>query len=161
MESATRLIGMKCIKFVPKTINEKSSFVWNKVRIGGVLQCYPRSFSSEEFMDSYIWKTDTIKNLVFLSIATWGELSQHKVVSSLGISVLNNSVMSSISSNLEAGKRSGLYRKSGSKKFAHFSLEDNFVKSKQMARVRFQPSQQAVRIARARAKDYASPKSKA
>lgn len=112
-------------------------------------------------MDSYIWKTDTIKNLVFLSIATWGELSQHKVVSSLGISVLNNSVMSSISSNLEAGKRSGLYRKSGSKKFARFSLEDDFVKSKQMARVRFLPSQQAVRIARARAKNNASPKSKA
>ncbi|WP_260292395.1 hypothetical protein [Sedimenticola hydrogenitrophicus] len=143
---------MKYIKFVPKTINEKTSFVWNKVRIGGVLQRYPRSFSSKEFMDSYIWQSDTIKNLVFLSIATWGELSQEKIISSLGINVLSNSVMSSISSNLEAGKRGGLYRKAGSKKFARFSLEENFVKSKQMARVHFQPSQQAVRIARARAK---------
>ena len=112
-------------------------------------------------MESYLWHTDAIKNLIFLSIATWQKLTQEKIVASLGIKTINNSVMSSISSNLEAGKRGELYRKSGSKKLAHFSLSDDFVKSKQMKRVHFIPSSQAIRIAKLRAKNYALSKSKA
>ncbi len=161
MENATRLIGMKYIEYVPKTINEKRSFVWNKVRIGGVLQSYPRAFSSTEFMDSYIWHKDVIKNLIFLSIATWNKLTQERVVSSLGANTDNASVMSSISSNLEAGKRGGFYRKFGSKKLASFSLTSDYLKSKQMARVHFEPSPQAIRIAKIRAKKYALSKTKA
>lgn len=152
---------MRCIEYAPKTINEKTSFVWSKVRIGGVLQRYPRSFSSTEFMESYLWHTDAIKNLVFLSIATWKELSQEKIVSSLGINVPNASVMSSISSNLEAGKRGGLYCKTGSKKLASFSLSSDYFKSKQMARIHLEPNPQAIHIAKVRAKNYALSKTKA
>lgn len=154
-ENAIRLIGMKCIQYVPKTINERVSFVWNKVRIGGVLQSYPRSFSNKEFRKSYIWHTDAIKNLVYLSISTWRELTQDKIVSSLGVDRMNNSVMSSISSNLDAGRRGGLYQKVNSKKLASYSLSDEFLKSKQMERIHFAPSPQAIRIAKLRAKNYA------
>lgn len=137
---------------MPKTIDKKTSFVWSKVRRRGILEHGIISFSSKCFIDSYFCKTDTMKKLIFLSIATWVELTQEKVVSSLGANVLNKSVMPSISANLEAGKRSGLYKKSGLRRFAHFSFSDDVMKSPKMAGIYFWPSSQAINIARTRAR---------
>jgi len=97
-----------------------------------------------------------IKKLVFFSICTWEKLSQDKVLASLGIKRAKPSMLSSISANLDIGRKNGLYTKSdikpGYKKQAEFSLSTDYRNSNQMKSIRFIPTQQALDIARNRAR---------
>lgn len=120
---------------------------------------YPRKFDSQEFTESWIWNHNLMKSLVFLSINTWGSLRQQKVFDSLGLKNPCSSIKSSISSNLDAGRRKGLYRKEGKGKEAKFSLTYNFLESSQVKQISFIPSENAIKIAKQRAKSFSSRRS--
>jgi hypothetical protein len=143
---------MQCIEILPMVIDGSTSFIWRRHKASDAFIPYPCLFSGEEYTDSYLWHTSVIKRLIFLSLATWGALSQEKILSSLGVGHFNKSVLSSVSSNLDAGKRSGFYIKQGHKKEALFSLSDRFGELKEMRYLRFPPSQSAVDCARKRAR---------
>jgi len=98
-----------------------------------------------------LWGTDLIKRLIFLSIYTWKNLEQQKVLASIGGQSSNLSILSSVSSNLEAGRRQNFYQKIGQRKEAKFSLSADFRKSSQSQHIRFIPSEQAIEIVKKRA----------
>lgn len=98
-----------------------------------------------------MWGADLIKELIFLSICTWKNLEQQKVLASIGGQASNASILSSVSSNLEAGKRRSFYQKTGQRKEAKFSLSADFRKSSQIKQMRFIPNEQAIEIVRKRA----------
>lgn len=152
------MIGKQYIEIIPKKYDEEKSFIWRKSNIAGVKYYSPKRFNTVEFIESYLWRADTIKKLIFFSIATWGELSQDRVLRSLGLNAAVPSILASISSNLEAGRKHELYTKTGRKKSSSFSLASNFENSKQLVAIRFVPSKEAINIAQKRAKRYANQK---
>jgi len=99
-------------------------------------------------------RSGIIKKLVFRSIRTWGELNQKRVVSAITLKQPGNSIVSSISANLEVGRKGDLYiKKEQDEGKAKFSLDTQYWKSSEM-RVRtlgFIPSEQAIDAARRRA----------
>lgn len=155
MENATLSIGIRFIEINPKTVENKVSYIWSKPKLGNVTCYFPRKFNKNEFTESRIWHAETIKKLVFLSICAWGSLSQNKVLASIGLHNPSQSVLSSVSSNLDAGRRQGLYEKAGLNKQSEFSLAPEYMKSKQIKLIGFVPSEQAVLSAKKRARIYA------
>jgi hypothetical protein len=109
-----------------------------------------------------MWGTDFIKNIIFLGVFTWDKLSQNKVLASISKRAKPHvSLLSSISSNLDAGRRLALYEKAGQKASATYSLTLDYDKSSVMKYIKFVPSQSAIKVVKERAKKFASKKSKA
>ncbi len=156
LENATLLIGKQYIEIIPKTIEDKTSYFWNKEDILGRLYYSKYTFSCENFTDSSMG--NVIKKLVFFSVFTWGKLNQDKILASIGVRNPKPSVLSSISSNLESGRKNGLYIKSGQKKQSEFSVSPDYNNSKQLKHIKFSPSQEAIDIVKNRARNYAKSK---
>ena len=93
------------------------------------------------------------RRLIFNSIYTWGELTKESVGRSLGFKP--DIVTQRIIGFLDAGKRCNCYYKSGSKGDAVFSV--NSKASEQMLKryINLIPTEQAVSIAKARARKLA------
>lgn len=107
----------------------------------------PIRFSSDEYPDSFLWQFNSIKNLMFYFIATWGsngKLSQERLCKAISSTPLSNSLISSISANLNSGVNEGLYEKNGRGKSATYSLAPGFRHSKQIRFIRFIPSPNAI-----------------
>lgn len=146
----------------PKTWDKSASYFWKNYCFEESFTQYPLRFTRNEFQNSFMWGTDFIKNIVFLGIFTWDKLSQDKVLASTSKhSKPHASLLSSISSNLDAGRRLGLYEKTGQKASATYSLTVGYDKSKVMKYIKFVPSLSAIKIVKERAKKFASKKSKA
>jgi len=114
-------------------------------------------FSPNEYSGSFLWQYNFIKKFVFYFVATWGgngKFSQEKLCHAFTPLALSNSLLSSVSANLNSGVAQGLYQKSGAGKDARYSLAKEFRLSKQLRQIRFVPSQTAIAIARARAHEH-------
>jgi len=141
------LIGKQFTKINQQKRNEKLSYTWQENTEFPIVI----NFDSVTFDKSFIWRTDYIKILIFHTILVWGALSQRRIVSALG-SPTNPSSLSSISSNLEAGKRQNLYKKNGVKQDAIFSLSEIYKDSKQMKYIRYVASLKAIDCIKKRAR---------
>ncbi|MCW8891235.1 MAG: hypothetical protein OQL20_11315 [Sedimenticola sp.] len=96
-----------------------------------------------------------VKKLIFLSIYTSGELSQDKVVAAICTRSIGPSVLASISSNLESGRKENFYSKTGKRKTSRFSLSADYQKSWQHKYIGFSPSENAIKVAKKRARNFA------
>lgn len=141
------MIGKQSIEIKEQKRNEKISYTWQENGEFPIVI----NFDSTAFDRSYIKRKDYIKTLVFLTISAWRKLSQRQIVSALG-SPKNPSSLSSISAHLEAGNRQNLYIKNGKKQDAIFSLSENYISSKQMKYIMFNPTFEAVNVVKRRAK---------
>ena len=122
--------------------------------MAGRVFSYPVNFDNQEFTESFLWRNGFIKRMVFLSVSTWGVLTQKKILSSLGLKTASKSIISSISSNLEAGRKNNIYHKIGIRKGSRFSMHPDYLSSKQLRAIRFVPSERAIAIAKQRARAY-------
>jgi hypothetical protein len=130
----------------------KESFTWRADLYACFESIYPRQFNAEEYSSSFLWGSSFILRSAFLILHAWGKpLSQEQLVSALG-GKRHTSVLPSLASNLEAGRRSGLFTKKGARKEAKFQIADNFESSKHFKQVSFIPTEEAKQAVQRRAR---------
>lgn len=154
LENVALSIGRRFIEINPGSDADRTSFFWVNTLFDHKISTYPVVFNCKSFDGSMLARSGIIKKLVFRSIRTWGELNQKRVVSAITLKQPGNSIVSSISANLEVGRKGDLYiKKEQDEGKAKFSLDTQYWKSSEM-RVRtlgFIPSEQAIDAARRRA----------
>ena len=154
-ENASALITRWQANPIPAEIDSETSFLWQSSYSSFGWHYRPIRFSSGEYSGSFIWQYNYVKKLVFFFISTWGGgkgLSQEKLCRAVSSNDLSNSLISSISANLNSGVGQGLYVKSGTGKSATYSLAHGFRESRQLKQIGFVPSQNAITCVRARTK---------
>lgn len=102
---------------------------------------------------------------MFLTIYTWRKkkFKQNDLLRAIGITdnrIANQSIISSVSANLNAGVKSGLYVKEGIKENAQYSLSPKFMESKEFKNMKFIPSKIAICSSQQRARNLAEKKKK-
>ena len=153
MESATLLTGKQYIEISPKKVDGKSSYFWTKYSyFDGSIHFFKREFDDNDYSNSFVCLDAMVKKLIFFSLCTWGELSQKKILASIGVPSPSPSIRSSVSSNLEAGRKHELYIKTKFNDDVRFSLNKNYKDSRQIKYIRIVPSDQAIETAKKRAR---------
>jgi len=138
---------------IPAEIDSESGFLWQTTHSTFGWHHRPVVFSAEEYNGSFIWQSNLVKKLIFYFVATWGQqgkLSQEKLCRAFSQRNLSNSLVSSISANLNSGVAQGLYKKIGTGKEATYSLAGDFRSSKQLRHIRHIPNSSAIALVRAR-----------
>ena len=152
-ENASVLITKWQTNPIPAELDSESGFLWQTTRSPFGWHHHPVVFSPDEYNGSFIWYSNLVKKLIFYFVATWGQhgkLSQEKLCRACSQRNLSNSLVSSISANLNSGVAQGLYKKVGTGKEATYSLAEDFRSSKQLRQIRLIPSPNAVARVRAR-----------
>lgn len=156
-ENASVLITSWQANPTPAEDNSESAFLWRTSHSSFGWHSRPVNFSSREYSDSFVRQSNLVKNLVFYFIATWGDhgkLSQERICHAISPRPLSNSLISSISANLNSGVNQGFYTKSGAGKTATYSLTPTFHLSKQLKQIHFTPCQDAIIKVRSRARKH-------
>lgn len=130
------------------------SHTWRYTDIGRQHVRYWRRFDTGEYSNSFLWGSNFVFRMTFLTLNVWGELSQKRLLTALG-GTRHISIVPSLASNLEAGRRAGFYQKKGDKKDATFRVTDSFRDSKLFLQVRFVPTEAARLAVKKRANDIA------
>ena len=141
------LPSTRCYDTRPDERIEVVGFLWHVEKIGDI---QPLRMKSDSF--SNVLFNIIARRLIWLSLRTWGKLSQRQLLAAIGATG-SKPLESSLSAQLDRGVHRGVLNKSGEKRDAVFQMRLDATSRELQWRLPFEPSPQAIAVVKQRARD--------